>query len=156
MRQHNKKTPTVFYVGVMLLCAFLVTSHMMSGLYARYTSAASNDSSARVAKFEFSDNWQAQSQTLLIPYQDMYPGKKITVPIEIKNNGEVAIKCIVKVENLTGNLPIETKEVYNQPVPMNSRNKFNIEIEWQKSENSLDYAGKVDLVRVTVTVEQVD
>ena len=51
MKQWNIKAPLVFRLGVALLCAMLITSHMMGGLYARYTTTVMGSASANVAKF---------------------------------------------------------------------------------------------------------
>ena len=52
MKQWNRKSPPVFHIGVLLLCAILITTHGMSGLYARYISTSSAQSTATVAKFD--------------------------------------------------------------------------------------------------------
>lgn len=52
MKQLNQKTPLVFRLAIVLLCCLLVSSHLLSGLYARYTSTASATSVVRVAKFD--------------------------------------------------------------------------------------------------------
>ena len=49
MKQLNIKTPLMFSIVVTLLSALLITSHMVSGLYAKYSTTASGSSSARVA-----------------------------------------------------------------------------------------------------------
>ena len=52
MKKATKKTPFVFYAGMVLLCLVLFSAHLTSGLYARYTSTATSSDSARVAKFD--------------------------------------------------------------------------------------------------------
>ena len=54
MKQSNIKTPLVFRIGVALLCAMLITSHMMGGLYARYHSGVTGNAAGSVAKFSVS------------------------------------------------------------------------------------------------------
>ena len=59
MRQLNKeKTPIVFRVGVVLLCAMLITTSMMGGLYARYTTTVTGSATARVAKIDCAVNYE--------------------------------------------------------------------------------------------------
>lgn len=154
--KRNGRTPIIFYVGVALLCALLVTSHMMGGLYARYTSGAEGASSARVAKFAFTDNWGTQTQSIPLSGAALIPGKEITVPVTVKNNGEVTIRYTVKVENLTENLPITVGELANETIEIGETESFDIKIEWPSDQNTTDYMGKMDILRVSVTVEQVD
>ena len=52
MTKSNSKTPWVFRLGVALLCAMLITTHMMGNLYARYSTTATGGDGARVAKFD--------------------------------------------------------------------------------------------------------
>ena len=53
MRQQNVKIPFVFRVGIVLLCTLLITSHMMGGLYARYSTSVTGTASATVAKISY-------------------------------------------------------------------------------------------------------
>lgn len=158
MKELNKRTPLVFKIGVLLLCAMLITSYMMSDLYARYTVTAFAGDSARVAKFTFTDaDMQAQFQYITIE-SSVYPGQTVcNINASIENKSEVAIRYVVNFENLTGNLPI------NYPLPISfdviapgGEVTVNYPITWSSTDNSPDYAGKMDIIRITVSVEQVD
>lgn len=50
MQQKNSKTPLVFRVSLVLLCALVISTYMISGLYARYTSTAIATATATTAK----------------------------------------------------------------------------------------------------------
>lgn len=52
MQKSNTRTPWVFYVGVVVLCCFLISTHFTGGLYAKYSTTAYGEDSARVAKFD--------------------------------------------------------------------------------------------------------
>ena len=52
MKKTNKKTPLVFRAGVVLLCALMISFHLTSGLYARYTESAIGSSGATIASFD--------------------------------------------------------------------------------------------------------
>lgn len=153
MKQSNKKTPVVFYLSFVLLCAVLITTHMMSGLYARYTAQAGGGDEARVATFSFEDNLSAQAQVLPTTFS---PGESLPITIKIKNTGEVTLRYVVKIENLTKNLPIEEQTINSSEVACNGESEFSWNIEWPKSKNSVEYMGKMDVLRIVVTVEQVD
>ena len=158
MKELNRKTPLVFKIGVLLLCAMLITSYMMSDLYARYTVTAFASDSARVAKFTFTDGqMQTQAQSFVI-YPSVYPGQTVCIiNATIKNQSEVAIRYVVNFENLTGNLPINSSLPisFGDIVPGGEKT-INYPIVWPLTDNSPDYAGKMDIIRITVSVEQVD
>lgn len=52
LKQTNKKTPPIFYVGILVLVLTLFSSHMTSGLYARFITSETASDSAKVAKFD--------------------------------------------------------------------------------------------------------
>ena len=52
MEQKNIKTPNVFKISLVLLIAVMLSFHLISGLYARYSSTATGSVSARVAKID--------------------------------------------------------------------------------------------------------
>lgn len=49
MKQQNSKTPLVFRLGLILLCAMLCSCYLIGGLFARYTTSVTASSTARVA-----------------------------------------------------------------------------------------------------------
>lgn len=108
MKQSNIKTPLVFRIGVALLCAILITSHMMGGLYARYSAAATGTSSARVAKISYKFEPELTNGKLFVSScpLDMndVPSDCNIVAVEesftLINDGEVAYDYVLKL-NLT-------------------------------------------------------
>ena len=158
MRQQNIKTPLVFRIGGLLFCLLLISMYMMGGLYARYTASASGTDGARVAQFAFAFDRDLMSQTVTAPIS-LAPGETDTKTVSITNNGETAIRCVVTLENLTKNLPI----AQNQPlisisdvIPSGESDECEMSISWPEAENSIDFAEKMDVFKITVTVEQVD
>lgn len=158
-KQNKIKTPAVFYVGVALLCALLVTSYMMGGLYARYTAGTKANATAPVAAFSFSVTYgenSSQSQTFTLPADSMKPGETVSIPFTVKNSGDVTVKYTAKIENLTSNLPLTLTGETGKLESNESSESAQIQIKWDASNNDSTYAGKMDLLRITVTVEQVD
>ena len=154
----NNKAPlfSTMHVALLLLCAVLLSAYAIGGLYARYASGQSGDDDARVAKFSFSDNLDAQSIALPVT---MAPGESRKVTIQVQNTGEVALKYVVKVENLTKNLPIALEDqIIMSDVLLSGSDptEFSWEITWPATENSIDKMGKMDIIRITVTGEQFD
>lgn len=56
MDKLNKRSPILLYIGLFLLAAVLISSYMVSGLYARYTTTSTGSDSARVARFDVSNS----------------------------------------------------------------------------------------------------
>ena len=153
MRKTSERPPVVFQVGIALLCLLMVSFHLMGGLYARYGTSASSSASAIVAKFEFSDNFAAQTQSLAV---SLAPGESETLSLQVENNGECTISYRVIVENLTSNLPIADAEYDVATLKPDESASDNILIEWPAEKSSAAYMGKMDLIRITVIAAQVD
>lgn len=156
MKQLNIKTPLVFRLSLVLLCTLLITTNMTSGLYARYTTTATGSDSARVARFEFTDNSDTYVQTLIKEASTMFPGETISVQAKVVNNGEVTLCYTIKVENLTENLPIEDAILASRTLSPGETAEVNIALSWPAEKNSVDYVGKTDVLRISVLAEQVD
>lgn len=148
-------------IAGILLCLVLITTYMMTGLYARYTYSESMEDSARVARFDISEDGAYFSETLLL---ETVPGV-VERDIEVINKSEVAVSYKVKVENTTQNIPytfsvnggtqsldICEETCYLQP---NSTAKVTITATWDEAE-ALKYMGMVDLIKLTIHAEQVD
>ena len=96
MQKSNTKQPWVFYVGVMVLCCFLVSTHFTGGLYARYSTTAYGEDSARVAKFDATSNIATMATPIDLSFFDT---SKFfcSFGFEVKSNSEVAVKYDVIV-----------------------------------------------------------
>lgn len=92
MRQSNRKAPLIFRVGLMLLCAMLVTTNMMGGLYARYSTTATGSASARVAKIDCAVNYDFSGYGDLGEIDGDVNGTVLVVMEEfsVENTGEVS------------------------------------------------------------------
>ena len=156
MRQFNIKTPLVFKIGVALLCAMLITSYMMSGLYARYTVTATASDSARVAKFSITDDLADVSKTVVLNASSIGPGEQYYYAANIINNSEVTVHYKVMLVNMTDNLPITDAILNEGDLAPGVNESPVISIRWDSVDVSADYAGKTDVIKIIVTVEQVD
>ena len=153
MKKLNKKTPLVFRISMILFCALLASIYLTGGLYARYTAHATGSGSAQVASFSFDDDLSEQDTTIPLSFA---PGDKDSTTISIQNKGDVTIRYVVKVQNLTKNLPIEDAVISSEDIARGGSTTFTWEVEWPQSENSVSYMGKMDIIRIIVTAEQVD
>lgn len=89
MKQHASKW--IWYLVAVLLFLTLLSTHLLSGLYARYTSVATGSDSARVAKF---DVQVTGPEDIEIFYGGTGEGP---YDITVVNNSEVAVACNMDV-----------------------------------------------------------
>lgn len=93
MKQSNKiKTPLIFRVGVLFLCALLLSSQMMGGLYASYSVSAAGSNTVSVARISYLIN--EGSSVHSITNTAALANDEAVIAVEetftIVNNGEVA------------------------------------------------------------------
>lgn len=152
MKKTNIKTPIVFRISLVLLCMLLITSYMMGGLYAKYATSATGTDGTRVARFSFKDTLP-QSLDVAV---SLSPGEVEPYTFILENDGEVTVRYVVKIVNLTDNLPIYDQTITSVEVKCGETKTFEWKVEWPKDENSISFMGKMDVLRIVVNVEQVD
>ena len=155
IKKQNKKTPMIFRIALVLLCVMMVSFRLTGGLYARYASTATAEDSARVAVFHFEFTEDYTPETFTFP-ASLYPGESIEKEIRFSNKSEVSLRCVVTVDNLTHNLPIADCTFTSEIVPVDGSGSVLVTIQWPAGDNSIDYMGKSDVLKLTVKVEQVD
>ena len=155
MKQLNQKVPAVFCAGLVLLCAVLISSHLTSGLYARYTTSASAGDSAVVAAFEIGEDMASSSAMIEVTAKPpATEGETQTVQrVQISNSSDTTVKYTITATNLTGNLPIQIDALEGSLDP-NEEIISDIAIQWTDALKDPKNAGRVDLVRLTISVEQ--
>ena len=155
MRQKNIKASIAYYVLVLLVCTLLISLLTTGSVYSKYLVSGDGSDSTQIAEFSFEDDLSSQAQNVSL---SMSPGESVETSITVRNKGDVTLRYVVTVENLTGNLPIaEEKLVINSAsVGIGETSAFKWKIEWPKEKNSAEYMGKMDVLHVVVTVEQVD
>jgi hypothetical protein len=92
----NKKVPAVFYFGLVLLFLFSLSSYFACGLYARYTTSEVGEDTARVAKFDVSNEISTENASIDLNFYD--PSKLTdTVQFRVESSSEVAVEYTVIV-----------------------------------------------------------
>ena len=120
-----------------------------AGVYARYASDAKGSDSAVVASFDVTETLPATIEL------SMRPGDTKTVPIEVKNSGDVTVSYRVVATNRTGNLPL----AFNTPtetIASGGTQTVTLTVSWDGANNSADRMGKVDVIELSLIAEQVD
>lgn len=157
----NGKLNIPMVAAAVLLCLTLISIAMMSGFYAKYISTGEGSDEARVAKFEVTQTATCFSEDMEIKAS---PGEVSQREIKVENKSEVAIRYIIRIENVTGNIPLEftvdgaeatADGAFVGAMEPNSNETYTMKINWNKTNAQL-YIGMVDLVRVTLTAEQID
>ncbi len=174
MKKLNRKTPIVFYIGVVLLCLVMVSINMTSGLYARYTSRDQSSDSARVARFVF--DVKKSGTTEFIDISDIKrPGDKKVYEFVVSNGTEencceVAQQYTVDVA-INGSMPLTytlSKNGAAEALAASASDvlvagtvdsdTYTLTIEWPSEMNDAIYANgtAVGEVILTITSEQMD
>lgn len=172
-RRNRGKVNIPICVAAVLLFLTLLSTHLCSGLYARYTTTASGSDSARVARFEIEDGtvgtWKED-----VVISELRPSESVVesmICADIINKSEVAVAVTLNVENVYDNLPLEFVLLQNGTVVAGPENErvdltYNVApndttpvqlgVYWPQDETNLEFCGRVDLLRLTVRVEQID
>lgn len=163
----NKKQSLLEMIAFILFSLVFVSSILVTNIYAKYASNKSNHTQAEVASFDIKiDVVDSTTLTQILDYE-MYPGCKIKLNVLLDaNNSDVKTKYIVKITTFN-NLPLEftynstdikTTGISGEIKPHNSIVLNEIIIEWPESieNNNYKYSGEVDLLTVSIEIEQVD
>lgn len=103
MIQQNMKTPLVFRIGVVLLCALLCSVHLMGGLYARYSTSVSGGDGARVAVFGVvcSSNDANTTKSL-----EIGSSETVSYVFTVENTSEVTIQYTILLEGVPSGVTV--------------------------------------------------
>jgi hypothetical protein len=165
MGKSNKRTPAVFYVGMLLLSLVVVSSYFTNGLYARYVKSYYSSAQARVASFDVNIVSDVDLYSYMIKLDEIQPGSNVPISFTVTNNSKVTVALNVTAANLTGNLPIDVplKGTPAASLPMFSRTlnpgevaTHQFKITWNSGSTDPSAAGKTDILELKVAVEQVD
>ena len=147
----------ILRIAGVLLCLTLLSVHLTSGMYARYSSTVTVTDSARVARFEVNETGTFSKELLL----EYFPGSTNTYTVVLENHSEVAVKCNVNIQRLSNNIPVEvtvsgtTSNI--QFAPNDTAGKtVSLTVSWPSGKNDAAYSYEVDAFRVTVTAEQMN
>lgn len=162
---------TAFFTAILLLCLVLISTAIVSGMLARFTTGDSASDNSRVAKFVVTGTFFSETINLDAV---MKPGDSQPRSFEITNSSEVSVEYTVKLRNTTKNLPLslmigsekenKTTEfnsadgyTYSAPLaPNGAYSNFSFELVWPDDKDDVAYSGQLDNIAVTVTATQID
>lgn len=148
-------------LAMVLLCLTMITTHLTSGLYARYIVRGSGEDDARVAKFYVTQDATKFSENLTISIE---PGT-LEKQIQVINDSEVAINYTLTIRNATQNIPLlfqvgdeatelaETTVSYSMAV--GETNQYTMKVIFPQ-ENADQYIKMVDTIEIVLIAEQID
>lgn len=152
----NKLKQNVWRIVCVLLWLAFLTSFFSFQYAARYTTKEQGEDSARVAKFDFVlTSATLQPSVELLTVDNMQPGSVQSYTVAVQNKSEVALVCTVSAKNVTGNLPLKMDAVF-MAIAIGGSAELTFQIEWPSTDNSPSLMGRIDVVELTVHVEQVD
>lgn len=164
----NNKFSIIVSITMFFLFAFvLITSSLLVNLYAKYHTSNTATDQARVAIFDIDLNVKDGIGNVIsesINY-NFTPGSSVKLNVNFDgSNNEVMVKYTINVSTY-GNLPLTIKagssDLLTDPVvgeiaPHSSASTQEIVIDWDEIHNSYLFSGEIDLITVTIIIEQVD
>ena len=147
----------VLRTAAVLLVLVMLSTSIVAGRYARYTTTASGNDSARVAKFLITETGTVSAEIKAT----LRPGDEVDFSIQVTNGSEVTVNYSITAANVYNNLPLTislmdgTQEVQNIHLAPGKTREMKLRVKWT-GEASNDLIGHIDLIRLTVTAIQVD
>lgn len=141
-------------VSILIVLVLLSTS-MLSGLYARYTTSIGGSDSARVARFAVTE----EGELLSFFTVDIQPGSTVSRSVTVENKSEVAVEYSILPASKYGNLPLQFQSVSSAGTSVlqpGQTEEYTLNITWPADQNSTEYCGMVDLIQLTLQAAQVD
>ena len=172
MRISEQKEKYIIYTAAILLCLVMASFWLMSNIYARYTAQGSGGDSARVAKFEITEKGTVTQDFNLT----IAPGETQDYQVTVTNKSEVAVTYMMDIKNKYENLPLKVKMLDENGTEIENKSKdisandtttytYKLQISWPKTTEdtndttdyqNADYAGKTDLLEITLRAVQKD
>ncbi len=163
MRKTGYKPNWGLRIAALLLCLTMVSIHLMSGMYARYSTAVSDSDGARVAKFCVTANHNIQQMCLDLGH--LQPGSVKAYRFTVSNGSEVAVQNRITLSG-TQNLPLTFRlngtdididgSFTDAGLAPGTDGSYTLTVSWDAEQTDAEYAGEIDALWLTVTSEQID
>lgn len=158
MSENRKPHVIALRTAAVLLILVMLSTSMVAGRYARYTTTAYGSDSARVARFSVTEEG---SLFQTVPMK-VRPGSNIPAQVVVTNNSEVAVAYSIEVVNHYNNLPL-TFKLQDGEAAVDTANLAPGEVKtlkllilWDEIKSDDKYIGMVDLIDLTIHVTQID
>lgn len=163
MKKKRDNSKLIFRLSIVVICVALLSSFLVSEMYAKYTTKATAEDYTRIAFFiNGDDNIQIKN----LPYVFTPENANADYDIYIHNNGETTVECSVKVtyEIYGGSsIPMTFSVVDDGGNPADiilkageSSTDLNLRVRWDSSsENNFVFSNQVGYIIVTLECVQV-
>ena len=144
--------------AAVLLILVLLSTSMVAGRFARYTTTASGTDSARVAKFLVTESGSLTGDVAV----SLSPGETAGLEVQVTNDSDVAVSYSVAAENKYNNLPLsftlaeDKAAVAAATLAPGQTKTLTWQVSWDAEQTDDKYLGMVDLVHLTIHVTQID
>lgn len=159
--KHKMRVNIPMCLAGVLFCLTLISIHLTSGLYAKYTTKDASEDAARVAEFDVTEECLLLEKDIIFGIR---PGG-CTYEIKVNNKSEVAIDYRISVVNTSKTMPLkfqiddgaagEDHAQASNHLSVNHSDMYSVKILWNV-DGALEYMGMVDLIRISVEAVQVD
>ena len=107
----KRRVPIPMIAAVLLLCLVMISIHMTSGMFARYSVSANDEYTVQVAEFSVSAEAD-EDQPVLIVTDGTDDSGKAQYAVKVKNPGETAVHYVA-VLNFTGDEADDNTEKFD-------------------------------------------
>lgn len=164
-RKVNSFIETTSYL---LFTLVVISSIFVVNIYAKYIIKQQESNESSVASFlvdvDIKDTTNALTINENINYE-FTPGSKVNLDITLNGEkNEVKVKYTISIKTLN-NLPIkishnsvnlEDNSITGEINPLENSFIDDIIIEWPQENNLYSYSGQIDLITVSIVIEQID
>jgi len=152
----------ILRVAIVLLMLVMVTTSVIAGLYAKYTTRGTDYDNANVAKFRIIETGEMMMNDVQVA---IVPGGEDETVLVVENAGEVSIKYTIDASNPYRNLPLGFKIKLggtSYPVPFEGEiasgetHTYVLVTYWDSPDRGIEYSGKVDVIEIGIKATQID
>ena len=151
----------VLRLAAVLLILVLLSTCLVAGRYARYTSTVTASDSARVARFEVNETSTLLTESVPI---SIVPEETIYTEIKVENASEVSVRYAINANNPYHNLPLHFQikvgdDLHDLPfeeeIKYGQETTYVLVTTWTGG-TDISYSGKVDLIEIYLSAAQID
>lgn len=155
MNKHFKYTK--YYLPILSLLVIslaIVSLSLIATTHAKFATSKIDDNKSTVAMFDVSELLENGGSEQILTVK-LNPGSSITENVIVTNSGDVLIRYTIEVINTTNNLPLTFVGFTATITPHTQNVSCPITISWSETNDDPSYSGKVDIIKISISVEQV-
>ena len=153
-KANNSSKYCLVVLSIIAISLTIISLSLVVTTISKYVSSRIDDHSSTIAKFDVSEILEngGLEQVLNV---NLKPGESITENVIVTNSGDVQIRYSISIINETNNLPLTFTSYDGVINPHTNDVSCPITISWPEEQNNPSYSGKVDVIKISIVVEQV-